>query len=57
MDGALQLFVNSTPERIRKDLDITLCRVEFQAAATSTTANLQFATGATSKVVKAWGGE
>jgi len=57
MDGALQLFVNSTPERIRKDLDITLCRVEFQAAATSTTANLQFATGATSKVVKTWGGE
>jgi len=57
MDGALQLFVNPTPERIRPDLDIALCRVEFQAGATSTSANLQFATGASSKVVKAWGGE
>jgi hypothetical protein len=57
MDGQLQLFVDATPTRIQPDIDITVCRIEFQVAPSDKeAAKLRFATGATEKVVKEWGG-
>jgi hypothetical protein len=57
MDGRLQLFIDATPTRIQPDIDISLCRFEFQGAPTTKESpNLQFATGAKQKVVKGWGG-
>ncbi len=57
-DGILQLLIDATPTRVNPDLDLVLCRMEFQAAASdATSVNLQFATGAGERVVKAWGGE
>ena len=57
MDGKLQLFIDASPVRIAENVNIALCRMEFQgAASTKTASTLQFATGAGEKVTKTWGG-
>ncbi len=56
-DGELQLFVQAVPTRIQPDIDLSLCRTEFQVAPSDKeAAKLSFATGANEKVVKEWGG-
>jgi hypothetical protein len=55
MNGDLQLFVSNEPVALSPQLDIHLYRAEFQIVpADGATANLEFATGPTTRVVRQW---
>jgi hypothetical protein len=56
VDGVLQLFVANETTPLAEHLDIQLQRIEFQLApAEGKTATLEFATGPSTRVVRAWG--
>ena len=55
--GNLQLFVSNEATPIADHLDILVYKLEFQVVpAVGSTANLEFATGPTTRVVRQWGG-
>jgi hypothetical protein len=57
VNGDLQLFVANEPTAISDHLDILVYKLEFQVVpAIAATANLEFATGPTTRVVRQWGG-
>jgi hypothetical protein len=54
-DGALQIEVDAVPTPISPSLDIEVYRFEFEIVPTERTqAEIQFATGPTQRVVRAW---
>ena len=56
--GVLQLFISNEAKRLSEELDIEVFRMEFQIVpADGKTANLEFATGPTTRVVRAWTSE
>ncbi len=56
LDGVLQLFVSTEGAAIADHLDVRVFRVEFQVApAEGKVANVEFATGPITRVVKRWG--
>ena len=55
MNGVLQLFVSNESVALSDQLDIHLYRAEFQIVpAVGATANLEFATGPATRVVRQW---
>lgn len=58
VNGDLQLFVSKEPTAIAEHLDVQVFKMEFQIVpAVGKTANLEFATGPTTRVVRSWGGD
>jgi hypothetical protein len=56
--GVLQLFISNEATRLSEELDIEIFKMEFQIVpADGKSANLEFATGPTTRVVKAWTSE
>jgi hypothetical protein len=54
--GQVQMFITNEPSRISETLDLKVYRFEFQVVpAVGATVNLEFATGASQKLVKEWG--
>lgn len=55
--GRVQMFIDNTPTRISDTLDVKAYKFEFQIVpAFGATANLEFSTGASERLVKSWGG-
>lgn len=58
MKGQVQLFIDNAPTQVSETLDLRVYRLEFQIIpAAGATTNLEFATGASQRLVKAWGVE
>jgi hypothetical protein len=56
--GQVQMFISNEPTAISETLDIKVYKFEFQIVpATSSSTNLEFATGSSQHLVKAWGSE
>jgi hypothetical protein len=56
--GQVQMFIDNAPTRVSETLDVRVYRFEFQIIpAAGATTNLEFATGASQKLVKQWGVE
>ncbi len=56
VNGDLQLFVSNEPTALADHLDIQVFKMDFQIVPTvGKVANLEFATGPTTRVVRAWG--